>query len=92
MDKELFEFLMQETNYTQDELQAVYNMDKQGKEIADKINKIYETRPSSLCHVALNKNCSRCPIKRVQENLDVRISLSCDDVFIILGLLKEENK
>ena len=27
-----------------------------------------------------------------QENLDVRISLSCDDVFIILGLLKEENK
>ena len=92
MDKELFEFLMQETNYTQDELQAVYNMDKQGKEIANKINKIYETRPSSLCDVALNKNCSRCPIKRVQENLDVRISLSCDDVFIILGLLKEENK
>ena len=92
MDKELFEFLMKEENYTKEDLEAVYNMDKEGKEIADKINKIYETRPSCLCHVAFNKNCSRCPIKRVKDNLDENISMSCDDVFIILGLLKEENK
>ena len=92
MDKELFEFLMQETNYTQDELQAVYNMDKQGKEIADKINKIYETRPSSLCHVAFNKNCSRCPIKRIQQHLDDNISMSCEQIYILLQLLKEGNK
>ena len=90
MDKELFEFLMDETNYTRGELEAVYNMDKQGKEIADKINKIYETRPTSLCHVAFNKNCSRCPIKRVQENLAGGISMDCEEVFIILQLLKEE--
>ena len=89
MDKELFEFLMQETNYTQDELEAVYNMDKQGKEIANKINKIYETRPSSLCHVAFNKNCSRCPIKRIQQHLDDNISMSCEQVYILLQLLKE---
>ena len=90
MDKELFEFLMQETNYTQDELQAVYNMDKQGKEIANKINKIYENRPKSLCHVAFNKSCSRCPIKRIQQNLAGGISMDCEEVFIILQLLKEE--
>ena len=90
MDKELFEFLMQETNYTQDELQAVYNMDKQGKEIANKINKIYENRPKSLCHVAFNKCCSRCPIKRIQQNLAGGISMDCEEVFIILQLLKEE--
>ena len=92
MDKELFEFLMEEANFTKEQLEAVYYMNKQGKEIADKINSIYKNKPKTVCELAFKSWCSRCPIKRVQENLDVRISLSCDDVFIILGLLKEENK
>ena len=89
MDKELFEFLMDETNYTRGELEAVYNMDKQGKEIANKINNIYETRPKSLCSVAFDGKCSRCPIKRIQQNLAGGISMDCEEVFIILQLLKE---
>ena len=92
MDKELFEFLMQETNYTQDELQAVYNMDKQGKEIADRINNIYRNRPDSMCELSINGWCSRCPIKRIQQHLDDNISMSCEQVYILLQLLKEGNK
>ena len=92
MDKELLQFLMSEHGYNEEDLQEVYNMEKQGKEIADKINKIYETRPSSLCNVAFNKNCSRCPIKRIQHHLDDNISMSCEQIYILLQLLKEGNK
>ena len=92
MDKELLQFLMSEHGYSEEDLQEVYNMEKQGKQIADRINNIYRNRPDSMCELSINGWCSRCPIKRVQENLDVCISLSCDDVFIILGSLKEENK
>ena len=92
MDKELFKFLMQETNYTQDELEAVYNMDKQGKEIADRINNIYRNRPDSMCELSINGWCSRCPIKRIQQHLDDNISMSCEQIYILLQLLKEGNK
>ena len=89
MDKELLQFLMSEHGYNEEDLEEVYNMEKQGKEIADKINKIYETRPSSLCHVAFNKNCSRCPIKRIQQYLDDDITVTCEQAYLILQLLKE---
>ena len=92
MDKELLQFLMNEHGYNEEDLQEVYNMEKQGKEIADRINNIYRNRPDSMCELSINGWCSRCPIKRIQQHLDDNISLSCDDVFIILGLLKEENK
>ena len=89
MDKELFEFLMNEDKYTQQELEAVYNMDKQGKEIADKINNIYKNKPDCVCHVAFNGWCSRCPIKRIQQYLDDDITVTCEQAYIILQLLKE---
>ena len=89
MDKKLFEFLMDEAKYTQQELEAVYNMDKQGKEIADKINNIYKKKPDSVCHVAFNGWCSRCPIKRIQQYLDDDITVTCEQAYIILQLLKE---
>ena len=92
MDKELFEFLMQETNFTKEQLEAVYYMNKQGKEIADKINSIYKNKPESVCKLAFDNCCSKCPIKRVKDNLDEDISLFCNDIYIILQLLKEENK
>ena len=89
MDKKLFEFVMDEAKYTQQELEAVYNMDKQGKEIADKINNIYKNKPDSVCHVAFNGWCSRCPIKRIQQYLDDDITVTCEQAYIILQLLKE---
>ena len=89
MDKKLFEFLMDEAKYTQQELEAVYNMDKQGKEIADRINNIYRNRPDSMCGLSINGWCSRCPIKRIQQYLDDDITVTCEQAYIILQLLKE---
>ena len=92
MDKELFEFLMEEANFTKEQLEAVYYMNKQGKEIADKINSIYKNKPKTVCELAFNGCCSRCPIKRIQQHLDDNISMSCEQVYILLQLLKEGNK
>ena len=92
MDKELLQFLMSEHGYSEEDLQEVYNMEKQGKQIADRINNIYKNRPDSMCELSINGWCSRCPIKRIQQNLAGRISMDCEEVFIILQLLKEENK
>ena len=89
MDKELLQFLMNEHGYNEEDLQEVYNMEKQGKEIADRINKIYRNRPDSMCELSINGWCSRCPIKRIQQNLAGGISMDCEEVFIILELLKE---
>ena len=89
MDKELLQFLMSEHGYNEEDLQEVYNMDKQGKEIADKINNIYKNKPDSVCHVAFNGWCSRCRIKRIQQYLDDDITVTCEQAYIILQLLKE---
>ena len=89
MDKELLQFLMNEHGYNEEDLQEVYNMEKQGKEIADKINSIYKNKPKTVCELAFKSWCSRCPIKRVKDNLDENISMSCNDIYIILQLLKE---
>ena len=92
MDKELLQFLMSEHGYNEEDLQEVYNMEKQGKEIADRINNIYRNRPDSMCKLSINGWCSRCPIKRIQQHLDDNISMSCEQVYILLQLLKEGNK
>ena len=89
MDKELFEFLMKEENYTKEDLEAVYNMDKEGKEIADKINSIYKNRPESVCSLAFKGWCRRCPIKKIQQYLDDDITVTCEQAYLILQLLKE---
>ena len=92
MDKELFEFLMEEVNFTKEQLEAVYYMNKQGKGIADKKNSIYKNKPKTVCELALKSWCSRCLIKRVKDNLDENISMSCEQIYILLQLLKEGNK
>ena len=89
MDKELFDFLMSEANFTKEHLEAVYNMDKEGKELATRINNIYKNMPNSVCDVAYKQWCSRCPIKRVRQYLDDEVELPCKVVYIILQLLKE---
>ena len=89
MDKELFDFLMSEADFTKEDLEAVYNMDKEGKEIATKINNIYKNKPDSMCGVAFKGWCSRCPIKRIQQYLDDDITVTCEQAYLILQLLKE---
>ena len=89
MDKELFDFLMSEAHFTKEHLEAVYNMDKEGKELATRINNIYKNMPNSVCDVAFNGCCSRCPIKRVRQYLDDEVELPCKVIYIILQLLKE---
>ena len=89
MDKELFDFLMSEADFTKEDLEAVYNMDKEGKEIATKINNIYKNKPDSVCDVAFKGWCSRCPIKRIQQYLDDDITVTCAQAYLILQLLKE---
>lgn len=92
MDKELLQFLMSEHGYNEEDLQEVYNMEKQGKEIADRVNNIYTNRPDPMCKLSINGWCSRCPIKRIQQHLDDNISMSCEQIYILLQLLKEGNK
>ena len=89
MDKELFDFLMSEADFTKEDLEVLYNMDKEGKEIATKINNIYKNKPDSVCLVAFKGWCSRCPIKRIQQYLDDDITVTCEQAYLILQLLKE---
>ena len=92
MDKELLQFLMSKQGYNEEDLQEVKKKKKQGKEIADRINNIYRNRPDSMCELSINGWCSRCPIKRIQQHLDDNISMSCEQIYILLQEVKEGNK
>ena len=59
MDKELFDFLMSEADFTKEDLEVLYNMDKEGKEIATKINNIYKNKPDSVCLVEIGRASCR---------------------------------
>lgn len=90
MDKELFNFLLKEENYTLEELQKLYEWDNTGTEIANKITDIVNNKPSSICDLAMEGKCSRCPIKRVKDKLPEGVELSCVDIYVIINLLKED--
>ena len=90
MDKELFNFLLKEENYTLEELHKVYEWDNTGTEIANKITDIVNNKPSNICDIAIEGKCSRCPIKRIKYRLPEGVDLSCVDIYIIINLLKED--
>ena len=90
MNEELFNFLLNEENYTLEQVQQLYKWDKTGAEIADKIIKIVDNKPDSICDVAIQGMCSRCPIRRIKDRVEDYTDLSCADIYIIINLLKEE--
>ena len=90
MNEELFNFLLNEENYTLEQLQQLYEWDKDGAELANKITDIVNNKPGHVCEIAINSMCSKCPIHRVKDRLPDSIELSCTAIYIIINLLKEE--
>ena len=90
MNEELFNFLLNEEDYTLEQLQQLYEWDKDGAELANKITDIVNNKPGHVCEIAMNSMCSKCPIHRVKDRLPDSIELSCVAIYIIINLLKEE--
>ena len=90
MNEELFNFLLNEEDYTLEQLQQLYEWDKDGAELANKITYIVNNKPGHVCEIAMNSMCSKCPIHRVKDRLPDSIELSCVAIYIIINLLKEE--
>ena len=90
MNEELFNFLLNEEDYTLEQLQQLYEWDKDGAELANKITEIVNNKPGHVCAIAMNSMCSKCPIHRVKYRLPDSIELSCVAIYIIINLLKEE--
>ena len=89
MDKKLFDFLLAEDKFTLEQVEKLYEWDKAGEELANKITDIMNNKPGSVCELAMEERCSRCPIYRVKCRLPESSHLSCNDIYIILELLKE---
>ena len=90
MNEELFNFLLNEEDYTLEQIQQLYKWDKDGAELANKITDRVNNKPNPVCEIAMDSMCSRCPIYRVKDRLPDSIELSCVAVYIIINLLKEE--
>ena len=90
MNEELFNFLLNEEDYTLAQIQQLYKWDKDGAELANKITDIVNNKPGHVCEIAMNSMCSRCPIHRVKDRLPDSIELSCMAIYIMINLLKEE--
>ena len=90
MNEELFNFLLNEEDYTLEQIQQLYKWDKDGAELANKITDIVNNKPSNICDIAIEGKCSRCPIKRIKYRLPEGVELSCVDIYIIIKLLEED--
>ena len=90
MNEELFNFLLKEEDYTLEQLQQLYEWDKDGAELANKITDIVNNKPGHVCEIAINSMCSKCPIHRVKDRLPDSIELSWVAIYIMINLLKGE--